>query len=159
VNERLLTLAHRIRDELIEVERLIHRAQEGWRRAGQSSDDFYLDSVALNLHGFYVGLERLFTLIAGLIDGTEPQGANWHQAVLQQMTTEIPDVRPAVISTATHEALDEYRGFRHVVRNVYTFQLDPAKVQRLIEKAPRMLDQVRLELLAFSEFLEQHAAP
>lgn len=85
MNERLLALAQRIRDELIELERLIHRAREGWRRTKQSADDFYLDSVALNLHGFYVGLEPVFTLVAGLIDGTEPQGANWHQAVLDQM--------------------------------------------------------------------------
>ena len=153
----MLPLAHRIRDELGELERLIQRAKEGWRRARQSSDDFYLDSVAMNLHGFYVGLERLFTLIAGLVDGTQPVGANWHQVVLRQMAAEVPRVRPAVISAETHEALDEYRGFRHVVRNVYTFQLDSAKVQRLVLQAPTVLDQVRRELLAFADFLEQRA--
>ncbi len=155
MNERLLPLAHRIRDELGELERLIQRAQEGWRRAQQSSDDFYLDSVALNLHGFYAGVERLFTLIAGLVDGTRPVGANWHQVVLQQMADEVPRVRPAVISPGTHAALDEYRGFRHLVRNVYTFQLDPAKVGRLVQHAPAVLGQMSRELLAFADFLEQ----
>jgi len=29
----------------------------------------YLDSAALNLHGFYSGLERLFELIARHVDG------------------------------------------------------------------------------------------
>lgn len=29
-----------------------------------SDQDIYLDSVALNLHGFYSGLERLFELVA-----------------------------------------------------------------------------------------------
>ena len=53
-----------------------------------------------------------------------PQGFNWHQVLLEQMTNEIPDIRPAVISEVTYEALDEYRGFRHVVRNIYAFQLD-----------------------------------
>lgn len=76
MNERLLRLANRIRDELGELARVLERAQEGWRRAYQWSDDLYLDGVALNLHGLYAGLERLFELIAATVDGTVPQGAN-----------------------------------------------------------------------------------
>jgi len=60
VNKRLLQMSRRIRDEFDELARVIDRAQEGWRRAQRSSDDLYLDGVALNLHGFYAGLERLF---------------------------------------------------------------------------------------------------
>ena len=157
MNERLLELAHRISDELSELQRVVQRAQDGWRRAQQSSDDFYLDSVALNLHGFYAGLERLFELIATAIDGTLPQGVNWHQVLLEQMAAEVPGVRPAVISDRTHKALDEYRGFRHVVRHVYTFRFDAAKVQRLVEEASAIFEQVRLELQAFATFLEQRA--
>lgn len=155
MSERLLKLAERIRDELAELGWLVERAQEGWRRAQRSGDDFYLDSVALNLHGFYAGLERLFELIATVVDGTMPRGANWHQVLLQQMATEIVRVRPAVISEGAQDALDEYRGFRHIVRHVYTFKFDPVKVQGLVEEAPAVLAQVRAELLAFAEFLEQ----
>jgi len=98
VNERLLKLAQRLVDELIELGQVVQRAQEGWRRAQQSSDDFYLDGVALNLHSFYGGLERLFELIAATVDIALPQGANWHQVLIEQMAAEVPGVRPAVIS-------------------------------------------------------------
>ncbi|MDQ7029097.1 MAG: hypothetical protein Q9O62_04640 [Ardenticatenia bacterium] len=57
MNEQLLQVARRIRDELGDMARVLDRAQEGWRRAQMSSDDLYLDGVALNLHGFYAGLE------------------------------------------------------------------------------------------------------
>ncbi len=157
MNEQLLRVAQRIRDELDEMAQVLDRAQEGWRRAQMSSDDLYLDGVALNIHGFYAGLERLFELIAATVDGTVPQGANWHQMLLEQMTTEIPRVRPAVISSETRTALDEYRGFRHVVRNVYTFRFDPVKMRRLIERAPGVFSRVRMELLAFADFLERVA--
>ncbi len=157
MSERLLKLVERVRDQVAELNRLIERAQEGWRRAQRSGDDFYLDGVALNLHGFYVGLERLFELIATIVDGTMPQGANWHQVLLQQMGIEIPRVRPAVISEETRDALDEYRGFRHIVRHVYTFEFDPVKVQRLVEKAPAVFAKLSAELLAFADFLEQRA--
>ena len=69
------------------------------------------------------------------------------------MTAEVFGVRPAVISDATREQLDAYRGFRHVVRNVYTLNFDPAKVGKLVVDAPNLLSQVQAELLAFIEFL------
>lgn len=158
MNERLLRVANRIRDELEELTRVLDRAQEGMRRAQQTSDDFYWDSVALNLHGLYAGLERLFEIIAATIDGNVPQSANWHQVLLEQMATEVPQVRPAVISDETQSVLDEYRGFRHVVRNVYTFRFDPVKVQRLVQRAPEAFSQTRAELLAFADFLEEKAS-
>lgn len=93
MNEQLLRVASRIRGELEELTRVLDRAQEGMQRAQRSSDDFYLDSVALNLHGLYAGLERLFEIIAATIDGDVPQGANWHQVLLYRMATEVPQVR------------------------------------------------------------------
>ena len=153
----LHSLAERIRVGLVELESVLNRAEEGWQRVLQTSDDFYLDGVALNLHGFYSGLERLFELIATIVDGSRPQGENWHQTLLQQMASEVPDVRPAVISETTLPQLDEYRGFRHVVRNVYTYKFDPVKIEKLIVKAPQVFYRVRVELLAFADFLEHQA--
>ncbi len=155
MSERLLRLAQRIRVECQEVSRVLDRAREGWRRSLSSSDDLYLDGVALNLHGFYAGLEQLFEKIVASIDGDVPSGENWHQLLLRQVADELPGVRPAVISDDTRRALDEYRGFRHVVRNVYTFRFDPAKIQRLVEEAPRVFAQAHAELLAFADFIEQ----
>jgi len=58
VNDQLLQLSERIRNELAELQRVLRRAEEGWKRAQQSAADYYLDGVTLNLHGFYNGLER-----------------------------------------------------------------------------------------------------
>jgi hypothetical protein len=155
VSDDLRRLAARIRNELVDIEHVVGRVREGWQRARRSSDDYYLDSVALNLHGFYAGLERSFELIAAQVDGARPEGENWHQVLLQQMSAEVLHVRPAVISELSREQLDEYRGFRHVVRNVYTWKFDPAKVEKLVSKLPEVFRQVRAELLAFADFLEQ----
>ena len=88
MSERLLRLALRIRDELVELDRVAERLTEGWERALKNADDYYLDTVALNLHGFYSGMERIFELIAAAIDGARPKGENWHQTLLKQMTLE-----------------------------------------------------------------------
>ena len=76
MKDRLRLLAQRIRQDLPQLEQALERSAQGWQRARASQDDFYLDGVALNLHGFYSGLERIFEQVAQIIDGALPQGEN-----------------------------------------------------------------------------------
>jgi len=98
MNKKFLTLNSHIREELLEIQGSIQRAKKAWSLALNEDDSLYLDSVALNLHDFYNGLERIFERIAENIDEIKPEGLNWHQEILRQMAMEIPKVRPAVIS-------------------------------------------------------------
>jgi hypothetical protein len=154
-DEELAKLAERIREELGEISRVVTRTSEGWERARRSNDDYYLDGVALNLHGFYSGFERLFAQIAEVVEGDLPHGENWHQQLLQRMMSDVPKVRPAVISKETGAKLDDYRGFRHVVRNVYAYKFDSEKLEKLVRSVPDLFAQLKAELLAFAAFLEQ----
>jgi len=151
----LKRISNRIRSEIVELEQVLQRIEEGWKRAKRSGDNYYLDGVALNLHGFYSELERIFEIIAINVDGIKPVGESWHQELLKKMAEEISEIRPAVISNSSFKRLNDYRGFRHVVRNIYTFNFDPAKMQKLVEGAPELFRQVRDEQLAFAEFMEQ----
>jgi len=74
MNKKHLVLAGRLREELLEIEKIVERTLQGWQRAKKTGDEFYLDSVALNLHGIYTGLERMFELIADSIDQNKPEG-------------------------------------------------------------------------------------
>lgn len=148
-------IAGRIRAELPELAQVVERATRIWQRAVMSTDDYYVDAAALNLHGFYAGIERLLEIIADGIDQTKPSGPHWHEELLRQMAAEIPGVRPPVLSVQARDRLDRYRGFRHVVRNVYTFNLDAQQIDVLIRQLPSTMEQVSQELLAFAGFLEQ----
>lgn len=150
-------LANRILVQIPDLDRLSERALLSWSRAKESSDDeqLYLESVALNLHGFYSGLERIFELIAKHIDRTIPEGDMWHFELLQQMSKEIQEIRPAVISEGVVPSLDELRRFRHLVRNVYSFNLLPDKIELLVDDLSGLWSQVRAEVLAFAELLSQ----
>jgi hypothetical protein len=149
-------LAARIRDELEDLDRSVWRAERAWQaaqRAG-SDQDMFIDSAALNLHGFFAGVERLFEAAALQLDGSLPKGEAWHRDLLDQMTLDLPGIRPPVISVAVMQMLDEYRRFRHVVRNVYAESFDPQRVGELVERlAPGWL-QLRNELMVFADFLE-----
>ena len=154
MSTELSMLAARIRSEMSELAVVTNRAQTAWQKAKSDHDDFYVDSAALNLHGFYSGLERLFQLIASRIDEFTPHGSDWYQELLRQMGTNIPNIRPQVISSETVKLLDQYRGFRHVVRNVYTFTLDPVRIGLLIDGLAETFARVEKELGQFVDFLE-----
>lgn len=70
------------------------------------------------------------------------------------MAHDLPSVRPAVISRENADTIDEFRRFRHLVRNVYTINLVPQKMERLMERLSELWPQLRAELLAFADYLE-----
>lgn len=159
MNREFEELVERIRGESSDLDRLVQRVLSAWNRSKSTSkeQDVYLESVALNLHGFYSGLERLFELIARRVDQNLPAGDTWHRDLLKQMAQDVRELRPAVISAERISSLDELRRFRHLVRNVYTFNLVPDKIEPLITTLPAMWPQVRAELLAFADFLSDLA--
>ena len=150
-------ISDRIRVEIRDLERLLNKVQQTWLHITKEPDDqdIYLDSVAPNLHSFYSGLERLFELIARHVDRDLPKGESWHRELLLLMAQDLPNIRPAVLSAESVSSLDEVRRFRHLVRNVYTFNLDPDKMRSLVVIFPGIFPQVKAELLSFSDFLEE----
>jgi uncharacterized protein YutE (UPF0331/DUF86 family) len=139
--------------ELSAVVEKCHRAMRTARVATEDQD-LYLDSAALNLHDFYSGIERIFVHIASTIDRVVPTGNHWHQELLHQMRTDASGVRPAVLSGQAVECLKEYLGFRHVVRNVYTFKFDAERVAVLVDRLHACFERVDKELKVFADRLD-----
>lgn len=159
MNERLNTLAGRIRCELGELQAVAERTRRIWAHAATDPDDFRVDATAINLHGFYSGVERVFELIADRLDGGTPSGPNWRRELLIQMASEIGSVRQPVVSPELFGRLDQLRGFRHVVRNAYTYVLDPRQIQLLMDDLPGTVHRLMQELEQFAQVLEDMARP
>jgi hypothetical protein len=146
-------LAARIDQEVIDLRRSVERAAALMAKATDRGDADYLDGVALNLHAFYTGVEHILEAIAREVDESLPGGPEWHRDLLLQMSGSLADVRPPVLSHATRECLEAYRGFRHVVRNVYTYNLDANRVRQLATELPDCCAKVAADLEAFTSFL------
>jgi hypothetical protein len=146
-------LSGRITTLLQELQSVVNRIALLSQKAQQTNDDGYWDGVALNLHSFYSGIERIFEDIARTVDESVPAGPGWHANLLLQMTSEITNLRPAVIRTEARSCLDEYRGFRHVVRNVYAFNLRPVRIKELSDGLPPCWKAISEDLQKFTEFL------
>jgi uncharacterized protein YutE (UPF0331/DUF86 family) len=89
-------------------------------------------------------MEDIMLSIARDFDGSVPVGHTMHQDILDQMVTAIAEIRPAVLPEALYEALGELKGFRHLVRHRYGFDLQPDRVRD-------NLDRVATALPAFVE--------
>lgn len=150
----LRALAGRLRRGWEDVQRSAERALWLGEKARTSGEDGFWDGVALNLHAFYTAAERLFEDVARTMDESLPQGERWHLDLLTQMSAEVKGVRPPVLSEETREMLDAFRGLRHVVRNVYAFNLRAARLEELLADLPACLEYLRRDLFAFADFLD-----
>ena len=150
----ILTFIAKVEDELTELDQLQDRIQTVWGKYKTNVDEYYLDSVALNLHGLYSGFEKIFLEVAKEIDENIPEGSSWHKELLDQMAIKIKNLRPAVISKESRDILDEYRAFRHVVRNVYANKYSAKKIAILLEDFSHEYSRVKKAIQDFLRFLE-----
>jgi len=152
LRKELDQLCRRIENEVSEIKKIKDFALRRWQKALRDED--YLGSVAFDLHSFYQGVERIFEAFAKSIDRTVPSGDRWHKRLLVQMTEELSGIRPAVISEETWAALDSYRTFRHLARNIYTFNLDAKRIRSLVGNLPDTVEKVCKDISVFIAFLK-----
>ncbi len=155
----IATLSGRSQQALLDIERVVERAEAMLHKARTTHDDDYYDGIALNLHSFYAGVEALFEDIARTLDGVIPDSPNWHQELLKQMAAEIAGVRPSVISVQTRYCLDEYRSFRHLVRNLYTFHLRTSRVAELCDGLRSCYAALHADVVSFLQIMQSLDEP
>jgi len=114
--------------------------------------DGVIAALAMNLQSFYTGAERIFQKISLNIDGSVPAGKSWHKMLLEQMSIET-EFRPFLLSAETFPALNELLGFRHFVRNAYTYTLDAQKVLALTNALPTCYQNLRQDYSSFKQVL------
>jgi uncharacterized protein YutE (UPF0331/DUF86 family) len=148
--KELPVLVAEINDELAKLEKLVNRLAT---QQGRVDDEEISESAALRLHNFYTGCERIFKLIATEVNGVLSQSLDWHKRLLNQVALEVAGIRPAVISAETRKGLEELLNFRHVVRNIYAFELKPARVEELVKLAIGLYPRVAQEIGVFTAFL------
>ncbi|MEW6328436.1 MAG: hypothetical protein AB1487_12750 [Thermodesulfobacteriota bacterium] len=155
--ERIADLLAEINDELLLLDKLIGDIENVSKviPADEEHKAVYEESLALKLHNFYTGIERIFEKIAEDVNGGVPASYDWHKRLLKTMSLEITDVRPPVISKETAKLLHEFLAFRHVVRNIYGFELDSERLTRLIEKSKEVFGRFKQDLQDFLQFLDK----
>lgn len=163
-NDLFAVLKAQIVDELSMLDELceaLHR-RVSWLVAGKISDPYLMEDVfsalALSLHTFYTGCERILVRLVNNLDGGVPKSPDWHQGLLRQTTLTIPGIRGPIISNlGIYEFLSELRGLRHVIRNIYLKQLRRENLLSFGQEAIRLYPQIKQEIVQFMESFEEGA--
>lgn len=113
--------------------------------------------VAVALHHAYGAVEAALARVARALEGSLPQGADWHQQLLHTMTLEIPSVRPRVLSPETAADLRKLLAFRHFFRHAYAVAWDADQLATLREVALAVGEPLSRDLAALDAFLERTA--
>lgn len=164
--EEYVLTAARIKQEIANIEKCLDRLRKyslyptmraekigGFRL----SDEEALRIVGSLLHDIYTSFENAAKAVAARIDKSIPTGPDWHKELVNQLTLELPGVRPAMISPKTAALVEPYRGFRHIFRNVYGFDLAPDRIKDLIRGLPTLIEALMADIKTFVETVQRIA--
>jgi hypothetical protein len=116
-----------------------------------------LARAALALHHAYSAVESLLERVSRTIEGSLPEGADWHQALLESMALEIEEVRPRVLGDHSAPLLRRLLAFRHFIRHAYAVKLDRERLSGLRDDALSLEPHLAADLDRLDTFLSQLA--
>lgn len=132
--ERLSLLRASIKAQGTEIERIFEKIEERRRGEGEAN----LESLAYQLHNLYCAFEDLLKIVADFFENHIDDSAHYHSALLWRMKMPIEGVRPVLLSETSYKLLDSLRAFRHVFRHAYSYELDPKKLELVVEDALKL---------------------
>ena len=139
----------RLKDDVEHVNQLIDTSSE--ELAG-----LLYENQGLKLHNFYTGCERIFQIVASELNGALPDGYDWHKRLLDRMT--VPhEGRPPLISTQTGQQLQKYLAFRHVLRNIYGYELEAERIAQLVSEYEAIWYKFEADVRKFVVWLKSAA--
>lgn len=156
LENRLSLLVDSIKDDLVSLQGIRDKIFDLRGQLQRESNYAIKMALALTIHNFYNCIENIFGSIAREF-GNEIEGGMWHVDLLKSMKLERNGIRPAVIDQKIYNFLNELRGFRHIVRHSYSYELDERRMflitddiasyfDRLIEKINKFIDFVNEEI-------------
>lgn len=109
--------------------------------------------VGVALHAWYSALEDLLERSVRIFEGEVPIGAQSHVELLVQATTEVRELRPAILPRQLETPLRELLKFRHFFRHAYVVELDAAKLETNARVLLGVRAQVSAALSTWDDFL------
>lgn len=117
-----------------------------------------LAQAAVALHHGYGAIEAALIRVVRMLEGSVPDGPDWHQTLLADAGLAIDAVRPALLRQETAAQLRRLLGFRHFFRHAYGVPFDPMRLEELRQVAVRLRPSVVEDMRAIDVLLGRLAA-
>ena len=109
---------------------------------------------AMKTQEFYAALEGLFKQIAKAFENHVKNLSEFHKELLVRMNTEMPKMRPAVLTQPSMAFLTEVHSFRHFIRQAYGCLLDEKKLDSLQARIRKEFSVVKQDLQQFRSYVQ-----
>ena len=110
---------------------------------------------ALKAQQLYTACEDFLKSVAGTFENNIDDFSRYHLELLKVMSSEIPDIRPTLISERSYRILDRLRAFRHFIRHGYDYELDEDELVLLQKKLGESFDDVISDMEVFEVFVKK----
>lgn len=121
----------------------------------QPSDKEKTSHLGYLLHNLYCALEDLFQEIARTFENRIEDLSKYHRELLKRMQLDVRGIRPKLLSKESYLILNELRGFRHIFRHSYDYELAPDRVKDLKQKILTNWGLIEKDLKVFMDFLQK----
>ena len=129
--EGFLALIAELDGDVRELDRLSDHNRRAWSRIEAGADDpVDWGALGFTIQTIYGVIENYFLRISKFFENSLPSD-RWHQALVERMGLEIPEVRPPLLRDADVLRVRELVKFRHRLRNLYGEDLDPTKTRAI----------------------------
>lgn len=108
---------------------------------------------ALKAQQLYTACEDLLKSVAGTFENNIADSTRYHLELLKVMSSDIPGIRPSLISESSYRILDRLRSFRHFIRHGYDYELDNDELILLQKKLNESFDAVITDIASFEAFI------
>lgn len=157
--ENLKVLKSEILDSLNKAKELEQKLRKNNpEKIESTTSEENLIIIGYFLSGIYSNFEEIFTKVAKEFENKIEHPTQWHAELLNRMTLEIEELRPAVISKQSRACLNELLKFRHVFRFSYSFELDWEKILFTVRRWYKGAESVYQDIDVFLNKLDQLAA-
>jgi hypothetical protein len=147
-SNRLTLLTVNLNAQMTNI-RAIHQKIVNRSTRLQSDDEAILESIAYQIHNLYCATEDLLKIVAGYFENNISNSSQWHSLLLQRMSIEIPNIRPAFLTSKTYSILNSLRGFRHFFRHAYGAAIEYDQLKSNLDKSLVLLANLESDLNQF----------
>jgi hypothetical protein len=134
---------------------LIHRILEDIRLIAPDNRE-KVSHLGYLLHNLYCALEDIFKEVAQTFENRVEDPSRYHRELLKRMHCEIPQIRPSLLTSQSYAILNEMRGFRHVFRHAYDYELSADRLAQLKQKVLDGWAVIERDVDNFILFLKQN---
>lgn len=151
MKEKIAILKSGITKDFNKIKGLFRKVEKSYDAYLNSKEYSKLVEAAFYVSQLYSGFENIFQCVAKTFENNVEQDY-WHKSILERMSLDIADIRPALVSEKSLKCLNELRAFRHFFSHAYDADISHEKFKIIAESTSNLENLIEEDIKRFLLF-------